>query len=56
MVAGFLAGYLKTESYEEALKLGAAAGSATAYSEGLCEKKDIDRLIKELKPVKINEE
>ena len=35
MVAGFLAGYLKTESYEEALKLGAAAGSATAYSEGL---------------------
>ena len=56
MVAGFLAGYLKTESYEEALKLGAAAGSATAYSEGLCEKNDIDRLIKELKPVKINEE
>ena len=56
MVAGFLAGYLKTESYEEALKLGAAAGSATAYSDGLCEKNDIDRLIKELKPVKINEE
>lgn len=32
MVAGFLAGYLKTGSYEEALKLGTAAGSATAFT------------------------
>ena len=35
MVAGFLAGYLKNGSYEEALKSGTAAGSATAFSEGL---------------------
>lgn len=35
MVAGFLAGYLAEENYKEALKLGIAAGSATACSEGL---------------------
>lgn len=35
MVAGFLAGYAETNNYEEALKLGAATGSATAFSEGL---------------------
>ena len=35
MVAGFLAGYLKHGSYVEALKTGTAAGSATAFSEGL---------------------
>ena len=32
MVAGFIAGYLNTNKYEEALKLGAACGSATAFS------------------------
>ena len=35
MVAGFIAGYLKNDSYEEALRSGTAAGSATAFSEGL---------------------
>lgn len=35
MVAGFIAGYLKSGSYEEALKMGTAAGSATAFSEDL---------------------
>lgn len=38
MVAGFLAGYLRTGTYEEALKLGTAAGSASAFSEGLADK------------------
>ena len=32
MVAGFLAGYLQTGDYGYALKLGVAAGSATAFS------------------------
>ena len=35
MVAGFIAGYLKNGSYEEALKMGTAAGSATAFSDDL---------------------
>ncbi|WP_416327077.1 1-phosphofructokinase [[Eubacterium] hominis] len=35
MVAGFLAGYLKHQNYQEALRLGSAAGGATAFSEDL---------------------
>ncbi|MDO4975754.1 MAG: 1-phosphofructokinase [Eubacteriales bacterium] len=35
MVAGFVAGYLQTGDYKEALITGSAAGSATAFSEGL---------------------
>jgi len=41
MVAGFLAGFLRSGSCEEALRLGTAAGSATAFSDGLAEKEDI---------------
>ncbi len=44
MVAGFLAGYLAEPDYEKALRLGTAAGSATAFSEGLAQKEDIERL------------
>ena len=35
MLAGFLAGYEKTKDSDYALRLGTAAGSATAFSEGL---------------------
>lgn len=45
MVAGFLAGYLNTGDYAQALKLGAATGSATAFSVGLAEKEQIDALL-----------
>lgn len=38
MVAGFLAGWIKTASYEKALLLGSACGGATAFSYGLAEK------------------
>lgn len=41
MVAGFLAGYLESNDYEYALKLGISAGSATAFSEGLADKSQI---------------
>lgn len=37
MVAGFIAGYLSTGDYAEAMAMGVAAGSATASSEGLAE-------------------
>ena len=46
MVAGFLAGYLKTGGYEEALKLGTAAGSATAFTSWLADSEAIDKLYK----------
>ncbi|WP_250675753.1 1-phosphofructokinase [Paraclostridium ghonii] len=49
MVAGFIAGYLKTNSCEEALKLGAASGSATAFSNDLASKDYIYKLINEIK-------
>lgn len=44
MVAGFLAGYLKTENYEAAFHLGAAAGSASAFSDGLAGRDEILKL------------
>ena len=45
MVAGFVAGYLSSRDYQEALKLGICAGSATAFSEGLATKSDIDKWV-----------
>ena len=45
MVAGFLAGYLKTKDYGFAHKLGSAAGSATAFSSWLGSKKNILSLL-----------
>lgn len=44
MVAGFLAGFLQTGDYAYALKLGTAAGSATAFSLALADKAKIDQL------------
>ena len=46
MVAGFIAGYIETRSFENALKLGVYAGSATAFSEGLACKDEIIKLTK----------
>ena len=48
MVAGFLAGYYQTQDYEYALKVGVAAGSATAFSIRLATKEDVDLLLKQL--------
>lgn len=47
MVAGFVAGSERGD-YEYALKLGTAAGGATAFSDGLAEKALIDELLKQL--------
>lgn len=44
MVAGFTAGYLKSGNYEEALRLGTAAGSASAFSDGLASGEEIMEL------------
>lgn len=38
MVAGFIAGYLESEDFDYALKLGTASGSATAFSVGLADR------------------
>ncbi|MCC8192795.1 MAG: 1-phosphofructokinase [Ruminococcus sp.] len=48
MVAGFVAGYEKYHDYSQALKLGTAAGNATAFSEGLAKRDMIDAILKTL--------
>ena len=48
MVAGFLAGWLRTGDYAAAHRLGAAAGSATAFSDGLAEERDVMALLSAL--------
>lgn len=47
MVAGFTAG-IQNGDYEYALKLGTAAGGATAFSDGLAKKEKIKELLKTL--------
>lgn len=44
MVAGFIAGYLENGSFEHALRLGSAAGSASAFCEGLADKEAVMRM------------
>lgn len=46
MVAGFIAGYIKNKDYKEALKLGIAAGSASAFSTELATKEKVEKLLK----------
>lgn len=48
MVAGFIAGYLETGDYAYALKLGTAAGGATAFSDWLARREDILKLAESL--------
>ena len=45
MVAGFLAGYLDSGDYEQALRVGSAAGSATAFSDVLATRPEIEVLL-----------
>lgn len=45
MVAGFIAGYLKTGDYKASLKLATACGSATAFREGLCTQNEIAKML-----------
>ncbi len=44
LVAGFVAGYARAGDMAEALRLGVACGSATAFAQGLCTASDIRRV------------
>lgn len=46
MVAGFLAGFLKTGDYSVAFKMGIATGSASAFSEKLATKGEVEQILK----------
>lgn len=49
MVAGFITGFLETGSYKEALRKGLCTGSASAFSEELATKQEVEELIKNYK-------
>lgn len=49
MVAGFIAGYMKTKDYKEAIRLGSACGGATAFSSDLAKKELIEEVLLQLK-------
>ncbi|MDO5126239.1 MAG: 1-phosphofructokinase [Eubacteriales bacterium] len=46
MVAGFLTGYLETGNYENAFRMGVCTGSASAFSEELATREEVEALIK----------
>lgn len=48
MVAGFMAGYLKTKNFEKALILALSTGSATAFSKGLAQKEKVFEIMKKM--------
>lgn len=49
MVAGFLAGWLERHNYEYAFKMGMAAGGATAYSDYLATKPEVEEIFQKIK-------
>ena len=49
MVAGFIAGYLATKDYGEAFKMGVCTGSASAFSEELATKAEVQALLDKCK-------
>lgn len=48
MVAGFMAGYLEKKNYKYAFHMGVAAGSASAFSENLATKQEIEAVYQQL--------
>ncbi|MDN6196073.1 MAG: 1-phosphofructokinase [Atopostipes suicloacalis] len=53
MVAAFAGKYLESSDELEAFKLALASGSATAFTEDLAKKEEIDKLLSEVKVIKI---
>ena len=48
MVAGFLAGWLAKKDYEYAFRMGISAGSASAFSENLATKKEVEEVYRQV--------
>ncbi len=48
MVAGFLYGYLTSRNYKNAFKTGLASGSASAFSDNLATREEVDAIFKTL--------
>ncbi len=50
MVAGFLAGWTRKQDYEYAFRMGISAGSASAFSELLATKEEVEHVFENLNP------
>lgn len=48
MVAGFMAGYMENPDYEYAFRMGLATGSASAFSENLATKQEIEMVYRQI--------
>lgn len=48
MVAGFLAGWLEKKDYGHAFKMGVSAGSASAFSEFLATREEVEAVYNRL--------
>ena len=48
MVAGFVAGWMEKKDYEHAFHMGIAAGSASAFSENLATKEEIEAVYRQI--------
>ena len=44
MVAGFLAGWISSRDYETAFRMGLATGSASAFSDKLATKEEVEEV------------
>lgn len=49
MVAGFLAGWTQKHNYDDAFRMGLAGGSASAFSEFLATKKEVEQVLESIK-------
>lgn len=54
LVAGFIASYVENRDFLKAFKNGIAAGSATAFSNDLCDKSSLEKLLPEIKIQLVN--
>ena len=53
MGAGFIAGWLKEHNYEDAFKMGIAAGSASAFSDNLATMHEVDSLVSRIEVIQV---
>lgn len=56
MIAGFVGTFLETEDLQEAFKIGLASGGATAFTEDLATKEEIETLYPQIQIEKIGED
>ena len=48
MVAGFMAGWMEKHDYRHAFHMGVASGSASAFSENLATKEEIEAVYRQI--------